>query len=98
MSMKKNMSRRDVLAQGSTVAAAGALASVAIPAVHAQGGDAIKVSLVGCGGRGTGAATQALSTKLVLFTCMRWLTCSSRRSRAVMTRCSKMRKSKARYP
>ncbi|EDL55981.1 probable oxidoreductase, partial [Gimesia maris DSM 8797] len=31
--------------------------------VHASGDDTIKVGLVGCGGRGTGAASQALSTK-----------------------------------
>src|SRR6266581_3949124 len=27
---------------------------------HAQGGDELKVGLIGCGGRGTGAAAQAL--------------------------------------
>jgi len=30
-----------------------------LPAVHAAGSDVLKVGLVGCGGRGTGAATQA---------------------------------------
>jgi myo-inositol 2-dehydrogenase / D-chiro-inositol 1-dehydrogenase len=30
--------------------------------VHAAGDDTLKVCLIGCGGRGTGAATQALST------------------------------------
>ncbi|MBL8792616.1 MAG: Gfo/Idh/MocA family oxidoreductase [Planctomycetia bacterium] len=40
---------------------AAAAASFAIPAVHAAGGDTIKVGLIGCGGRGTGAATQALN-------------------------------------
>jgi myo-inositol 2-dehydrogenase / D-chiro-inositol 1-dehydrogenase len=30
---------------------------------HAQGSDTIKVALVGCGGRGSGAAAQALSTE-----------------------------------
>jgi predicted dehydrogenase len=29
---------------------------------HAAGGDTLKVALIGCGGRGTGAASQALST------------------------------------
>ncbi len=42
--------------------AAVALAQLAIPrAVHAAGSDTIKIGLVGCGGRGTGAAGQALS-------------------------------------
>ncbi len=31
-------------------------------AAHAAGGDTLKVALIGCGGRGTGAASQALST------------------------------------
>lgn len=34
-----------------------------MPYVHAAGSDMIQVALVGCGGRGTGAAGQALSTK-----------------------------------
>src|SRR5262245_5680732 len=33
----------------------------AAPAVQAAGGDVLRVGLVGCGGRGTGAATQALA-------------------------------------
>ena len=45
------------------LAAASALASVAIPSVHAAGTDLIQVALVGCGGRGTGAAANALSAK-----------------------------------
>jgi predicted dehydrogenase len=39
---------------------AGAAALAAVPAVHAAGGDLLRVGLVGCGGRGTGAAAQAL--------------------------------------
>jgi predicted dehydrogenase len=42
---------------------ASALAGVAIPHVHAGEVNTIQVALVGCGGRGTGAATNALSTK-----------------------------------
>ncbi len=55
--------RRDIIRSTGQVAVASALAGVAIPAVHAAGGDAVSVALVGCGGRGTGAAEQALSTK-----------------------------------
>jgi predicted dehydrogenase len=40
---------------------AGALAGVAVPAVHAQGSDKIKVGLLGCGGRGSGAVRQCLA-------------------------------------
>ena len=57
-------SRREFL-KSSTVAAisAGALAQFSLnSSVYASGDDTIKVGLVGCGGRGTGAAMQALST------------------------------------
>jgi len=47
-------SRRDVLRTGAALA--GALSTTAIPAVHAAGSDVIKVGVIGCGGRGTGAA------------------------------------------
>jgi predicted dehydrogenase len=40
-----------------------ALAGVALPAVHAQGSDQIKIALIGCGGRGGGAAKNALSVQ-----------------------------------
>jgi myo-inositol 2-dehydrogenase / D-chiro-inositol 1-dehydrogenase len=56
-------SRRDFLKTSTTVAAGAALAgglSLARSA-HAAGGDEIKIALVGCGGRGTGAADQCLS-------------------------------------
>jgi len=45
------------------VAALSALAGVGIPTVHAAGSDAIRIALVGCGGRGTGAAENALATR-----------------------------------
>src|SRR5215212_2827680 len=44
------------------VAAVTGLTSIGIPAVHAAGSDLIQVAFVGCGGRGGGAAVQALST------------------------------------
>ena len=56
-------SRRDFLKNSGRLAAASALAGVALPGVHAAGSDLIQVALVGCGGRGTGAAEDALSTK-----------------------------------
>jgi predicted dehydrogenase len=57
------VSRRDVLKLGGGLVAASALAGVAVPAVHAAGSDQIQLALVGCGGRGTGAAGDALKTK-----------------------------------
>ena len=54
--------RRELFQTAGRVAAASALAGVAIPSVHAAGTDLIQVALIGCGGRGTGAATNALAT------------------------------------
>jgi myo-inositol 2-dehydrogenase/D-chiro-inositol 1-dehydrogenase len=51
--------RRDFI--GKTAATAGAL--TVAQSAWAAGSDKIKVGLIGCGGRGSGAANQALSTK-----------------------------------
>src|SRR5512138_3908785 len=56
-------SRREFLKTTGRYAAASVLAGAALPHVHAAGSDAIQVALVGCGGRGTGAAANALATK-----------------------------------
>jgi len=53
-----NLSRRDFVITGAAVST-GALAGGAFGA-HIAGSDILKVGLVGCGGRGTGAAQQAL--------------------------------------
>ena len=55
--------RRDILKSTTGIVAASALAGVAIPTVHAGENNTIDVALIGCGGRGTGAAVNALSTK-----------------------------------
>lgn len=55
-------SRREFLKSTSQVAAASALAGVALPYVHAAGDSTIQLALIGCGGRGTGAAENALKT------------------------------------
>jgi predicted dehydrogenase len=57
------LSRRDFIQHAGRLATASALAGAVLPHVHAAGSDMIQVALVGCGGRGTGAAGQALSTK-----------------------------------
>jgi len=56
------MSRRELLKSTGKVAAAAALAGAVVPAVHAAEENTIQVALIGCGGRGTGAAANALST------------------------------------
>jgi predicted dehydrogenase len=60
---KNGANRRDFLKTTGAVAAASALTGVTIPSVHAAGSDVINIALVGCGGRGTGAAENALSAK-----------------------------------
>ncbi len=55
---KPARSRRDFL-KASAAGAVGATLTT-LPQVHAAGGDVLKVGLIGCGGRGTGAAAQAL--------------------------------------
>ncbi len=54
--MRPPTTRREILKAATF---AGALA--ALPEARAEGGGTLRVGLVGCGGRGTGAATQALS-------------------------------------
>lgn len=58
-----NPSRRDVIKTTGKAAVASALAGLAVPAVHAGENNTIQVALVGCGGRGTGAAEDALLSK-----------------------------------
>ena len=66
----QSKTRRDFLKTGTTVAAAAAAVSaLAIPklslakSAHAAGSDTVKIGLVGCGGRGAGAAIQAMNTE-----------------------------------
>jgi predicted dehydrogenase len=54
--------RREFIKTTGRIAAASALAGVAVPYVHAAGSELVQVALVGCGGRGTGAAANALTT------------------------------------
>lgn len=62
-------SRRDFLKTSSALATATALAASIAPRAYAASSDTLRIGLVGCGGRGTGAAAQALTadknTKLV---------------------------------
>jgi predicted dehydrogenase len=56
-------SRRQFLKRTGQVAAASVLAAGAIPHVHAAENNTIQLVLIGCGGRGTGAAANAMSVK-----------------------------------
>ena len=55
-------SRREFLKTTSRVAAASALAGVTLPHVHAAEDNTLQVALIGAGGRGSGAAVNALGT------------------------------------
>ncbi len=48
--------------QGSSAALAAASLTSLVPRVHAAGDETLKIALVGCGNRGTGAAANALQT------------------------------------
>ncbi|MCL4638853.1 MAG: Gfo/Idh/MocA family oxidoreductase [Pseudosphingobacterium sp.] len=54
--------RRDFLKTSAVIAGSTMLSSIPFMG-HSSVNDTIKIALVGCGGRGTGAASQALSTK-----------------------------------
>jgi len=53
-------SRRAFLSGAGRIAGASTLAGIALPHVHAAENNTIQLALVGCGGRGTGAAVNAL--------------------------------------
>src|SRR5438093_473386 len=52
-----------MMKQSGAITVASALAGMALPSVHAGENNTIQVALVGCGGRGSGAAVNALSVK-----------------------------------
>lgn len=56
-------SRRDFLKDGGRIVAASALTAGITPSLYAAGSGTIKLALIGCGGRGTGAAGNALNVK-----------------------------------
>ena len=60
---RKSTSRREFLKHTGQIAAASALAAGIVPRIYAGENNTIKVALVGCGGRGSGAASNALSVK-----------------------------------
>src|SRR5690625_857664 len=58
---KPGISRRRFMKQATLAAGGGMLlSSIPLGGVYAAGSDTIRVGVIGCGGRGTGAAHQAL--------------------------------------
>ncbi|MHC4323076.1 MAG: Gfo/Idh/MocA family protein [Planctomycetota bacterium] len=60
---EKSTSRREFLKDTGRIAAASALTAGIAPRMYAGQSNTIKVALIGCGGRGTGAADNALSVR-----------------------------------
>ncbi len=56
-----SLSRRDFLKAAAVTAAVGATAAQIAPRAYAQAPETLRVGLIGCGGRGTGAAMNALN-------------------------------------
>src|SRR3954469_19830055 len=56
-------SRRQFLTSSGRIAGISTLAGITLPPVHAAESNTIQLALVGCGGRGTGAAENALGVK-----------------------------------
>ncbi len=55
------LTRRDFVKASGLTLGASALAGITLPHVHAQGSDQLRIALIGCGGRGTGAAVNAMA-------------------------------------
>ena len=62
-SQPRYASRRQFIKTTGQVAGIAALAGAVVPNVHAAANETIQIALVGCGGRGSGAALDALRTK-----------------------------------
>jgi len=59
----QNFSRRKFLQNGSLAVAGTAVLSSSLAAVHAADDDTIRLALIGCGNRGSGAVTNAFDTR-----------------------------------
>ncbi|MDM1293115.1 Gfo/Idh/MocA family oxidoreductase [Sphingobacterium sp. N143] len=58
----ENLERRDFIKTSAVVAGGAMLSSLPLSGAYAAGSDVIKIALVGCGGRGTGATFDALNS------------------------------------
>jgi predicted dehydrogenase len=60
---EQTVSRRKFLVQAGGAVATSALAGVSIPGVHAAEDNTIRLALIGCGGRGSGAVSDAFDSQ-----------------------------------
>jgi predicted dehydrogenase len=59
--VSSEVNRRTAMAAGGSLAAVGALQRLGIPAVHSAEDNTLRLALIGCGGRGSGAVRDAFS-------------------------------------
>jgi len=62
MVQKHKLTRRELLRSSALTAGAFALTGAAIPLAEARGSDTIRVGVIGCGGRGSGAANDCVGS------------------------------------
>ena len=62
MVQRQKLTRRELLKSSAVTAGALALSGVAAPLAEARGSDTIRVGVVGCGGRGSGAANDCVKS------------------------------------
>jgi len=62
MAQRQKLTRRELLKSSAVTAGALALSGVAAPLAEARGSDTIRVGVVGCGGRGSGAANDCVKS------------------------------------
>jgi len=64
--ISETKNRRDFIKTSAILTGGALLSGIPLAGAYASGSDIIKIALIGCGSRGTGAAFQALSTKFNL--------------------------------
>jgi len=62
MVQRQKLTRRELLKSSAVTAGALALSGVAAPLAEARGSDTIRVGVIGCGGRGSGAANDCVNS------------------------------------
>ena len=62
-SEQNTSSRREFLSQSGKLLAVSALAGVSTSGIYAAGDNTIRLALIGCGGRGSGAVADAFAAK-----------------------------------
>lgn len=62
MKIKNNTQRRDFIKTSALLTGGAMLSPFTLPGAYAAGDDVIKIAVIGCGGRGTGAVFQAFET------------------------------------